>query len=49
MVLKGNNVNSIQLSPIDAHVHIPEAGFWEFALTPVVLEVAAKAYVACIC
>ena len=41
--------NVIQLSPVDAHEPILEVGFWEFALTPVALEVAAKAYVAGIC
>ena len=41
--------NAIQISTVDAHDPIPEVGFWEFVLTPVVLEVAAKAYIAGIC
>ena len=41
--------NAIQLSPVDAHEPIPEMVFWEFALAPVALEVAAKAYVTGIC
>ena len=32
--------NTIQLSPVDAHGPILEVGFWEFALTPMALEVA---------
>ena len=41
--------NAIQFSPVDTHGPIPEAGFWEFALTPVALEVTTKAYVTGIC
>ena len=41
--------NTTQLSSVDVLELIPEAGFWEFALTPVALEVATKAYVAGIC
>ena len=41
--------NVIQLSPVDAHELILEVGFWEFALTPVALEVAAEAYASGIC
>ena len=40
-----NHGNAIQLSPVDAHEPIPDVGFWEFALTPVALEVAAEAYI----
>ena len=38
--------NAIQISPVDTHESILEAGFWEFALTPMALEVAAEAYIA---
>ena len=41
--------NAIQLSPVDTHELISEAGFWEFALTPMSLEVATKAYITGIC
>ena len=35
----------VQLSPVDAHRPIPEVGLWEPTLTPVSLEVAAKAHI----
>ena len=41
--------NAIQLSPVDTHEFISEAGFWEFALTPMSLEVTAEANVTGIC
>ena len=41
--------DTIQLSPVDAHEPILEVGFCKFALTPVVLEVAAEAYITGIC
>ena len=41
--------NAIQLSPVDTHEPILEVGFWEFALTPVALEVASEAHVTGIC
>ena len=41
--------NAIQLSPVDTHESISEVGFQEFALAPMTLEVAAKAYIAGIC
>ena len=41
--------NAIQISPVDTHEFISEAGFWEFALMPMTLEIAAKAYIAGIC
>ena len=37
--------NAIQLSPVNTHESISEAGFWEVAQTPMALEVAAKGYV----
>ena len=41
--------NAIQLSPVDTHEVISEVGFWEFALTPMSLEVAAETYFTGIC
>ena len=43
------HVSAIQLSAVDAHVPILEAGFLEFALTPVALEVTAKACITGFC
>ena len=41
--------NAMQLSPVGTHELVSEAGFWEFALTPMSPEVSAKAYITCIC
>ena len=41
--------NAMQLSPVDTYELISEVGFWEFALTPMSLEVTAEAYIAGIC
>ena len=34
--------NAKQLSPVDTHELISEAGFWELALAPMLLEVTAQ-------
>ena len=35
----------IELSPVDAHLLVPEVHGWEDTLTPVALEITAKAKV----